>query len=158
MANQKNLEILLWGVDRWNSMRKQKLRGIPDPATANLQDANLEGANLEGVDFQAVNLWGANLKRANLQKADLQEANLKVSDLQGANLNKANLQGADLWKADLRGATFVGSRGLTREQMADAIVDGATKLPEYIEFPVLVKRSVTESKERGSRNEKEISK
>ncbi|MBM4438130.1 MAG: pentapeptide repeat-containing protein [Actinobacteria bacterium] len=77
---------------------------------ANLQDARLAGAHLEGVD-----LSGSRLARA---------------DLTGALLSAAILTGTDLSGADLRGA-----QGLTRAQLAAAITDAATQLPEALSTP-----------------------
>ena len=74
------------------------------------------------------------LSYANLQGANLEGANLDKANLEGANLDKANLHGAGLWKANLEGATLLESRGLTREQIAKAIIDKATKLPDYLRF------------------------
>ncbi len=118
---------------------------------ANFEDAILQGANLKKADLSGAvltnarldprpnldptlvrptlltgaKLIGATLRQADLSHADLAGANLTGAFLNDATLAKANLDGAILKGADLRGAL-----GLTRQQLANAITDAATRLPD----------------------------
>jgi Pentapeptide repeats (8 copies) len=131
---------------------------LPD---AHLEEVNLSGANLSRAylleaDLRATNLTGTNLSRAyllraNLSAADLSAADLSWADLAGAtffvtkliaaNLFRADLTGAKLggdlfaarlFEARLSGADLSGAVRLTNEQLAGAITDEETKLPEYL--------------------------
>jgi uncharacterized protein YjbI with pentapeptide repeats len=79
-----------------------------------------EGLDLHGVFIRRTDLSGANLERANLSGADCSNVNFR-----GANLRDAKLDGTILNGADLTGA-----RNLTRSQIARAIIDERTLLPE----------------------------
>ena len=48
----------------------------------------------------------------------------------GADLSGATFSGADLSQALLNGADLRRARGLTREQVGVAVVDGTTRLPD----------------------------
>ncbi len=120
---------------------------------ADLSVAHLEGAQLREATLMRANLWGACLRGANLAETRLQEARLLRADLQGANLSSADLHGAYLWGANLANATLKGAnlqdanlaaanlagtdlrdaRGLTRQQLAVATLDDATRLPDYLQ-------------------------
>ena len=102
----------------------------------NLQDAHFVKANLQRAVFEKANLQGAKLSLANLKEANLKECNLRgatlwYSDFTGANLQKANLQGANLQGAetDAHFCIYMGAKGLTYEQVADAIWDETTRWP-----------------------------
>src|SRR5262247_1855922 len=100
-----------------------------DLPLADLARANLTGANLAEADLNAANLTKANLFLAVLTEAlltetDLTRANLARANLTGANLTKANLTKTNLTKADL-----AETKGLTCDQIRDAITDSETKLP-----------------------------
>jgi uncharacterized protein YjbI with pentapeptide repeats len=94
---------------------------------ATLADAILSGADFSETDLSWADL-SADLSGANLSRADLSKANLSEAYLDEAVLSEADLDGADLSGADLSGAT-----GLTHEQLAGAITDEETKLPEYLD-------------------------
>jgi hypothetical protein len=89
------------------------------------------------LDLHESALATAYLPFAKLQRAFLYEANLR-----GAMLYRANLRGAWLWKAQLHntilegahleGADLTAVEGLTWEQLQQANIDKATKLPEYL--------------------------
>jgi len=64
-----------------------------------------------------------------LVDAELRDAELRGADLHGADLHGANLHGADLRDANLRGANLRGAEGVTNEQLQQAILDGATTMP-----------------------------
>src|SRR5215468_9202895 len=90
-----------------------------DLPQADLARANLTAANLAEADLAKANLHRADLPRADLAEANLDRANLAEADLKAANLTKANLTKADLAE----------TRGLTCDQIRDAITDNETKLP-----------------------------
>lgn len=114
MANQKHLDILLSGMEAWNSWRKDNpditpdLSGIHPPSSDfsgyNLSNSDLTQANLSKASLQNANLQGALLMRIDLSAADLSSANLTQADLRYAILNKINLTDANLSEADLESA------------------------------------------------------
>ena len=135
MADKKQLEILLSGVEEWNRWRKENpevkidLRGAELQEAylpkANLQQANLQQANLQQANLRQANLRRSKLQRADLQGAELQEAelqeaklrraylrlaNLERTYLQGAKIQYADLQNAKLWYASLQGADLQGAK------------------------------------------------
>lgn len=67
--------------------------------------------------------------------------NLTRANLSGASLRGANLDGALLKGADLRGADFTGAKNLTIDQLADALIDETTILPDYIDRAALMRRT-----------------
>lgn len=142
--------------DELNMVKRGRLRG------ANLRFADATRAFLVGADLSRANLQGSYLFHANLRRAELTWADLKESfayeaDLQGANLQNADLRGVDFTGANLSGANLTGARldnanlensnlnktnlsgtslttvkGLTAEQIATALTDDATQLPENL--------------------------
>ena len=106
MANGGHLDILRHGVGTWNSWRSDNVDIRPD-----LSGADLSEAHLSKADLTRANLTGAYLIRAKLGGADLSEAHLVGANLSEAHLSKANLRGADLHEA----------RGVTPEQLAQAV-------------------------------------
>ncbi len=145
--------ILRWGnfegVNmQWSSLQEADLTGAnlsqTNLSAANLRGANLLDANLEKAILKNSSLQEANLTRANLHKADLTGASLQGANLSGArlheakfqsaNLTGANLSEADLRSVDLRGADLREVKHTTINQIAQAIVDMRTRLPEGITF------------------------
>lgn len=105
MANPKHLEILMRGVEAWNTWRGEASDVIPDLSEAqcwgiSLGGADLSGANLNSVDFRQADLAGADLGGASLMNAILSYADLHGATFLYANLNEASLNGANLSKAD----------------------------------------------------------
>jgi len=92
-----------------------------------LDEAHLERAVLRGAYMEGARLLGAHLEEAVLWNAHLEKAHLVGAHMEGADLSGAHLEGADLGWADLRGA-----KGLTKEQIASAIIDEKTELPDYL--------------------------
>ncbi len=127
MAVAKHLEVLERGALVWNAWRKAYPKLRPG-----LTGARLDGRDLGGMDFKKVNLSGSTLAGADLQGCDLGWADLSGADLRGATLSGASLLFADLTGTDLRDA-----RGVTDEQLGEAVMDGATRLPgDRLENPV----------------------
>lgn len=100
-----------------------------------LAKADLRGADLHRADLRGADLSGAELGGAKLQWAQLQGSYLLRTELGGAILQGARLQGANFWRADLRGADLTDATGLTKEQIASAVSDEKTRLPDYLEAP-----------------------
>lgn len=85
----------------------------------------VQGAMLRGRNLRYVEARGAFLVNADLREANLQGADLRHADLRGAQLAAADMRGARLQGADLRYAT-----GLSTAQLAEALTDGTTRLPD----------------------------
>jgi len=108
-----------------------------------LERARFDGANLEHADFMGASLVhadfrGANLRHAHLRQTRLDSANLVGADLQEASLRlavlrQANLLGAKMRDATLVGADLTGAQFMTRDQIASAVVDETTRMPEFLE-------------------------
>jgi len=103
---------------------------------------NLRHAYLVRASLEYINLCCGDLHGAKLNDAYLLGANLMAANLTKANLNGANLMWAKLNNSDLRETTFTGTilngadlsfaQNLTQRQLEYAIMDKATKLPEYL--------------------------
>lgn len=100
-----------------------------------LCDANLEGAILCDANLEEVNFEGSNLQDANLIGSNLQSAKLAGANLESALLSTANLQAANLQEANLCGANLSGSENVESQQIAQAIGDHTTILPENLKIP-----------------------
>ncbi len=93
--------------------------------------------DLRGVDLRRVWLLGADLERAALEGAHLECADLLFVNLEGADLSGAHLEGARLANvrlklANLRDADLSETTGLTREDLAKTITDGATLPQDFL--------------------------
>jgi hypothetical protein len=131
---------------------------------ADLRIAALSGANLRGSDLSAADLRGAQLSNANLSGADLTDANLVPYDAQtparlsihnlkdealwsekdlsktrlrttATRLTNTNLQDAILSGAILANTDLTKVRGLTQDQINQALGNEATKLPRGLRRP-----------------------
>ncbi len=92
-----------------------------DMRSAFLPKTILTDANLQGADLFLADLRQAELAGANLEGTDLMGAHLKGADLFGADLKGANLAGTDLTEADVKYADFRNTKGLSPDQVANAI-------------------------------------
>jgi hypothetical protein len=114
---------------------------------ARMEGANLEGAHLEGAYLREAHLEGANLKGARLEGANLLYAHLEGAEfivshlekatlfgahMEGVRFTGASLEGADLRHAHLEEADLKDAKGLTKKQVASAIIDEKTWLPDYL--------------------------
>ena len=79
------------------------------------------------VDLTGSRIRGVNLRDASLVRAVLDGADLSYADLRGADLAETSMVGAILKGADLRNV-----KNLTHEQINQAIIDGETRLPDYL--------------------------
>ena len=84
------------------------------------------------IEGFVLDLSGARVRRTNLSHANLTRANLSHADLTGANLRDANLAGTILSGTILQGADLSGVKNLTKEQLAEAVIDETTILPVEI--------------------------
>jgi uncharacterized protein YjbI with pentapeptide repeats len=144
-----NLEgVTLTGKTLSNAILSQAILRNANLSGSILAWADLSGADGRGAVFGGSDMEGASLAAANLQLADLRTANLTRANLQGARfigatLEQANLREADLTGAQLKNAALAGTdlraailadvTGLTRSQLADAITNADTRLPEFFE-------------------------
>ena len=97
---------------------------------ANLSGSNLSRADLEDADLLSTNLSTAQLAETNLADANLVGANLSAAIAVGADFQGASFSGANLENAILSGANLSGAEHLSPEQLATAIVDPTTTLPD----------------------------
>ena len=86
---------------------------------------DLHGISLREAFLPEARFAGAFLYDCDLEGALLQDADLRGAWLWRANLRRANLDGANLCGADLSGALH-----LSATQVAAAICDGETRLPQ----------------------------
>ena len=99
-------------------------------AGRNLRLAVLSYCSLRGADMAQ-----ARLEDASFAVADLASADLRGADLRGASLFSARLQNAQLDRADLRGANLRCAVGLMESQLAKAVTDTSTVLPDGTQGP-----------------------
>jgi hypothetical protein len=123
------------------------LTGLLIVTPRNLSAISFTHSNLERSvfsDSQLVAVWAVGsrlvdaqlenvrLNLSNLNGTDFERANLRGADLRRASLRNAVLRGADLTGAQLRGVDLTTVIGLTRKQIASAITDQTTRLPDYL--------------------------
>jgi len=112
MANEKHLNIIKQGAEKWNKWRKANPEIMPDLSKADLSGANLRGASLSVANLSKAILVAADLAGADLTNANLSETMIFVADLtgvrlSGAYLGEADLSGTILTEADLRGVELI---------------------------------------------------
>lgn len=129
-------KVWLWRA----KLRDAKLLGTSLKGTnlawAQLQDAGLTHAQMQGAHLMEAQLQKAVLIAAQVQDADLENAHLEgaylaAADLENAKLKNTHLQGADLINYPT-GKPYRPARGLTVSQLADAVIDGSTRLPDEL--------------------------
>ena len=108
MANIEQLDIIKFGVHKWNRWRDTNPSLNPDLNYSNLSsntfpEINLKNANLSKADLRQTNLRKADLTKSDLRGADLSEADLSGAILRGANLFDANLEGTILDEVNASG-------------------------------------------------------
>jgi uncharacterized protein YjbI with pentapeptide repeats len=80
-----------------------------------------------------LDLHGAFIRRTDFSGASLRDANMSGADATGAIFRGADFRGARLRGTILTGADLEDARNLTLEQLAEAIIDDRTKLPDYLD-------------------------
>jgi hypothetical protein len=110
-----------------------------DLRRAHLERANLWGVHLEGTDLALAHLEGANLTGVHMEEAILTEAHLEKAILVRSNFERSFLGGTHFEgilyfiEVNLKGANLQNATGLTREQLANAILDETTVLPDCLQ-------------------------
>lgn len=84
------------------------------------------------LDGFVLNLAGAGIRRTSLRRANLTDANFENADCSFVDFRGANMLRTKLKGTILIGADLTDVRNLTREQLSEAIIDKATKLPSYL--------------------------
>ena len=84
--------------------------------------------DIHGAFVRRTDLSGAQILRARANLDALDCRCRRNANFRGANFRDANLEGTILRGADLREA-----KNLTREQLATAIIDETTLLPDYLQ-------------------------
>jgi Pentapeptide repeats (8 copies) len=92
-------------------------------------------AALGGPDLRGRDLTGRAFRGESLRAADLRGALLLGADLLAADLRSADLLGADLRGAVLAGADLTEALFVTAPQLAAALGDATTRLPERLDPP-----------------------
>jgi uncharacterized protein YjbI with pentapeptide repeats len=100
-----------------------------------LDNANLRGVNLQDADLEYISLEGSNLSAAHLVNTNLSNANLSDANLYHSYLSNVDLSGADLSGADLSDVDLRNDKGLTQEQIDEAVGNERTQLPDDLERP-----------------------
>lgn len=88
---------------------------------------------LDNAVKRTLDIHGAFVRRADLSGASLRGANMAGADATNAILRGADFRDAILRGTILRGADLTDAKNLTVEQLAEAIIDGDTLLPAYID-------------------------
>ena len=88
------------------------------------------GADLKGVNFLEAGVKHLDLSSGKLPSANMEHALLQSANLEGALLASANLKGALLAHTNLSGADMKGCKGLTQEQLDQAVADPPDKPPD----------------------------
>ena len=98
-----------------------------------LSGCDLRAANLSGARLPASHISDANLVGALIRWTDLRNCLLDGADMRSTALRGSNLKGASLFETDLRGVDLTEVKGLTHEQLSEAILSEATLLPGYLD-------------------------
>ena len=99
---------------------------------AKLTKANLRNARLYRADLRSADLYGADLQGANLSEANLSKADLKKAVMGLIGNNSTNLRGTALREANLIGVDLSYVSGLGAKQIAAAVIDETTILPQAV--------------------------
>lgn len=82
-------------------------------------------------DF-VLDIQGAFIRRTSLRNANLERANLSFADCSYVDFRGANFKDAKLKGTILKGADLTDVLNLTKEQLAEAVIDQTTVLPAYL--------------------------
>jgi len=108
-----------------------------------------ERAAIAPNDGKPLRLVRAFIRRTVLDRANLAQADLSGADMTMASARFADFDGATMQGTILHGTDLTGARNLTVDQLAKAIIDGSTILPDYIDR-VEVERLSSATQGRGS--------
>lgn len=98
-----------------------------------------EGIQSRATQKQKKNMLGIDLAHKDLSKMDFSMAFMMESNLQNSNLKDACFLGADMRNCNLKGADLSECFYLTQAQVNSCSGDNKTKLPSYIEKPIVWK-------------------
>lgn len=140
MANPEHLEMLMQGVEQWNSWREEK-REKQDYLVPDLSGTDLSGMHLVNADLYEATLRDTDLSRARLNGAFLNLANLSRARLNGADLNRASLRGAFLNRADFTDAKLYFA-DLGKANLGGAELKGATLTGTNLDGAYLAKANL----------------
>ena len=101
MAKQEHLDILLQGVETWNSWRIQN-----EQIEIDLSNIDLKGCNFSNINLSDVNLFGAKLEDVNLDNAILENTNLEFSNLTNVDFVNAKLYKPNMTHSVLKKVNF----------------------------------------------------
>jgi uncharacterized protein YjbI with pentapeptide repeats len=110
---------------------RRAIFSFADLKYAGLSYASLQDAVFYDAQLQQAVLMGAKLQGAVLEDADLRGAHLAEADLHEAVLKGTQMQGTD-FIAFLTGRPAEPTRRLTVAQLAEAVIDDSTRLPEQL--------------------------
>jgi uncharacterized protein YjbI with pentapeptide repeats len=85
------------------------------------------------VTAPMLDVHGAFIRRTDFSGASLRNANMSGADATSAIFRGADFNGARLRGTILRGADLEDAKNLTLEQLAEAIIDDHTRLPNYLD-------------------------
>ena len=132
---------------RATELSGSNLRGS-DLSRADLSDADLSGANLLPYDKQQpakMSIHNLKDKDVDSSEADLRNTAIRIRPaLTPTNLSNTNLTGADLSGAILANADLRNTRGLTEEQLEQAIGNKRTLLPSNLRPPEAWRKPIEE--------------
>jgi uncharacterized protein YjbI with pentapeptide repeats len=118
--------------------RFQKVRGPNlNFGVARLQHCDFSEANLRDARFGRARIIVGQFLKCDLRGADFRGADLRACAFSGAQLAGARFLDARTYGADFRGANLAGARDLSARQLAQALTDPATTLPNGLPGPYL---------------------
>ncbi|SRR5260221_6451103 len=123
MAFQEHIDILMQGVEAWNSWREKEPYWRPDLSGINLylrdpyatenmiyRENNLYNFILKGMDLHGINFKEVNLRNANLERVILRKADLEGADFTKAELRQARLEGATFFRSKCCEARIIDAK------------------------------------------------
>ncbi|MBE7542383.1 MAG: pentapeptide repeat-containing protein [Bryobacteraceae bacterium] len=118
--------------------RFQKVRGPSlNFGVARLQHCDFSEASLRDARFGRARVIVGQFLKCDLRGADFRGADLRACTFSGAQLDGARFLDARTYGADFRGANLSGARDLSARQLAQALTDPATTLPNGLPGPYL---------------------
>jgi uncharacterized protein YjbI with pentapeptide repeats len=105
-----------------------------DFSAAQFDHARFHHSNVRDVTAREANFTGSRLDHCDFSKSILAGSTFFRSEMtscifRGADLQRCDFQEVRMRGVDFRGANLEGTVGLTREQIAEAIIDEETRLP-----------------------------
>jgi len=95
-----------------------------DLAATDFSDADLVEANFVNATLRETLFYHSHLAKATFTFASLEDVRFLEAELMGADFTKARLSGTVFVGSKLAGADFRNANGITKEQIADAYMQG----------------------------------